>query len=283
METGLGLRPWGLPYWLFVVALCCRLRRRPLALVSIGAQPGRDRTTRLLHRWTATLATSVSVRDEGSRRALAADGVRRPVSVAPDLVLGAELGAGTVRPGTAQPGHVALGAMAYYGGPQTPERGPAVREAYTAALAKLTDELIARGHTVTLVIGDAADREVAEDVAARVAAGAVRVSPAQTLAEVASELARAEVVVASRFHTLVAALTLGRPCVALGYAPKSAELLTAFGLDPARTTQPMDRIDVTVLAAQLEQARAVPPDPGALPRLRAALDLQYDQLWKELR
>jgi polysaccharide pyruvyl transferase WcaK-like protein/glycosyltransferase involved in cell wall biosynthesis len=279
METGLGLRPWGLPYWLFVVALCCRLRRRRLALVSIGAQPGRDRTTRLLHRWTARLATSVSVRDEGSRRALVADGVRRAVAVAPDLVLGADLGVRTA----AIPGRIALGAMAYYGGPQTPDRGPAVREAYTAALAKLTDELLARGHTVTLVIGDAADREVAEDVAARVGPGEVRVSPAETLAEVAAELARAEVVVASRFHTLVAALALGRPCVALGYGPKSAELLTAFGLDPARATQPMDRIDVAALAAQLEQARAVPPDPTALPRLRAALDVQYDQLWKELR
>jgi polysaccharide pyruvyl transferase WcaK-like protein/glycosyltransferase involved in cell wall biosynthesis len=286
METGLGLRPWGLPYWLFVVALCCRLRGRRLALISIGAEPGRDRTTRRLHRWTAALATSVSVRDQGSRRALAADGVRRPVGVAPDLVFGTDLdtdlGTGV---GAGVPGHVALGVMAYYGGPQTPERGPAVREAYTAALAKLTDELLARGHTVTLVIGDAADREVAEDVAARVgtirAAGTVRVSPAQTLAEVARELARAEVVLASRFHTLVAALALGRPCVALGYAPKSAELLAAFGLDPA--TQPMDRIDAAELATQLERARGVLPDPRALPRLRAALDLQYDHLWKELR
>jgi polysaccharide pyruvyl transferase WcaK-like protein/glycosyltransferase involved in cell wall biosynthesis len=278
METGLGLRPWGLPYWLFVVALSCRLRRRRLALVSIGAQPGRDRITRLLHRWTAALATSVSVRDEGSRRALVADGVRRPVAVAPDLVLGADLGTGAVAPG-----HVVLGAMAYYGSPQTPERGPAVREAYTAAVAKLGEELLARGHTVTLVIGDAADREVAEDVAARLGAGALRVSPAETMAEVAAELARAEVVLASRFHTLVAALALGRPCVALGYAPKSAELLTLFGLDPVRVTQPMDQIDVTALAGQLEWARTVPPDPGTLPRLQAALDLQYDQLWKELR
>lgn len=278
METGLGLRPWGLSYWLFVVALSCRLRGRRLALVSIGAQPGRDLATRLLHRWTAGLATSISVRDEGSYRALVADGVRRPVGLAPDLVFGLDLEAGAE---AARPGQVALGAMAYYGGPQTPERGPAVREAYTAALAKLTDELVARGYAVTLVIGDAADREVAEDVAARAGARVVRVSPATTLVDVATELARAEVVVASRFHTLVAALVLGRPCVALGYAPKSAELLTAFGLDAA--TQPMDRIDAAALAAQLERARGLLPDRTTLPRLRAALDFQYDQLWKELR
>ena len=39
LETQLVAQPWGLPYWLFLAALSCRLRGRRVALVSVGAEP----------------------------------------------------------------------------------------------------------------------------------------------------------------------------------------------------------------------------------------------------
>jgi polysaccharide pyruvyl transferase WcaK-like protein len=279
LETGLGLRPWGLPYWLFVVALCCRLRGRTFALVSVGAQPGRDLATRLLHRWTVRLATWVSVRDEGSREAIARDGVRRDISVAPDLVLGHLEPTGLEQ----EPDEVAFGVMAYYGGGQG--NGARALSRYTTAVARATRLLAERGENVTLLIGDLADLPVAEAVARKArtarAEGEIRVSAATTLPEVAAELERAEVVVASRFHTLVAALAVGRPVVTLGYAPKSAELQSTYGLPPL--CQPIDAIDPELLIAQVERARAADkPSRETTARMREQLRAQYRELWRVL-
>lgn len=286
LETGLGLRPWGLPYWLFVTALCCRLRRRRFALVSVGVQPGQDRATRLLHRWTLRLATWVSVRDEGSRRAVADDGVERNVSIAPDLVFGHLSSTGT----PPEPDSVAVGVMAYYGA--RPGDGPRVLARYTTAMARVVRLLLERGEHVTLVIGDLADRAVAEEVARKARAsrtprsqpaeGVVEVSAADTLAEVAVELERSEVVVASRFHTLVAALAVGRPVVTLGYAPKAAELQKTYGLAPL--TQPIDRIDAELLLTQIDRARATErPSAATTARIQEQLRGQSRELWDVLR
>jgi polysaccharide pyruvyl transferase WcaK-like protein/glycosyltransferase involved in cell wall biosynthesis len=280
LETGLGLRPWGLPYWLFLTALACRIRRRRFALVSVGVQPGEDLATRLLHRWTLRLATWVSVRDEGSRAAVAADGVLREVPVVPDLVLG-DLGCSG---GEAQPDSVAVGVMAYYG--RAHRHGPDILARYTEEMALAVRTLAERGNEVTVVVGDLADRPVADAIARRVRShpteGAIRVSTASTMAAVAQELERAEVVVASRFHTLVAALAVGRPVVALGYAPKSAELQSTYGLAPL--CQPIDQIDAALLVAQVEQARAAGrPSEQTTSRIRARLLEQYHELWRVLQ
>jgi polysaccharide pyruvyl transferase WcaK-like protein len=102
------------------------------------------------------------------------------------------------------------------------------------------------------------------------------------MAAVAQELERAEVVVASRFHTLVAALAVGRPVVALGYAPKSAELQSTYGLAPL--CQPIDQIDAALLVAQVEQARAAGrPSEQTTSRIRARLLEQYHELWRVLQ
>ncbi|WGL53308.1 glycosyltransferase [Nocardioides sp. BP30] len=285
LETGLGLRPWGLPYWLFVVALCCRLRGRRFTLVSVGVQPGQDRATRLLHRWTLRLATWVSVRDEGSREAVAADGVHREVAIAPDLVFGRLAPTGIEQ----EPEEVAVGVMAYYGGGQG--NGARALARYTTSVARAVRLLAERGESVTLVVGDLADRPVAEAVARKARTGGsaraarvegeIRVSPADTLPAVAAELERAEVVVASRFHTLVAALAVGRPVVTLGYAPKSAELQSTYGLPPLR--QPIDQIDPELLIAQVERARAADrPSEETTTRMREQLRAQYRELWSVL-
>ncbi|MEX0429541.1 glycosyltransferase [Nocardioides sp. DS6] len=273
LESGLGLPPWGLPYWLLVVAVSCRLRRRPLVLLDIGAEVATDPLTRVLHRWTARLAAQVSVRDERSRQAIRRLGVRRRVDVAADLVFGLPTpGTGPVRPG-----HVVVGVMAYYGGPDTPDRGPAVLARFEEAMATTCRALLAQGRTVTLVTGDDADRPVAERVAAA-APGAV-VSPATTLAGVMVETAQAEVVVAARFHTLVAALKTTRPTVALGYAPKAADLLALFGLGGA--SQRLDAVDPQLLLAQLERVVAEADEQHmkeTCRRLEEALDDQAERL-----
>jgi polysaccharide pyruvyl transferase WcaK-like protein len=67
-------------------------------------------------------------------------------------------------------------------------------------------------------------------------------------------MARAEVVVACRFHNLICALRLARPTVSVGYAVKASDLMRAAGVPDA--VQEIGALDADALVAQVRGARA---------------------------
>ena len=71
LEDTLGTRPWGMPYWLCLIALACRLRRRAFVLLDVGANRSDDPLTRSCTSGTVALATHVSYRDVESATAMA--------------------------------------------------------------------------------------------------------------------------------------------------------------------------------------------------------------------
>ena len=77
-------------------------------------------------------------------------------------------------------------------------------------------------------------------------------------------MARADVVVASRFHNLICALKHARPTVSIGYAQKSDHLMNSLGLGDY--CQVIDHLDSAQLVAQVERAQA---DRDALSQLIA--------------
>jgi len=290
LETKLVATPWGLPFWLFVAALSCRLRGRRVALVSVGAEDARHPITRALYRWTVRLATYCSYRDEESRAAVRAMRVPPPLGeVFPDLAFALPAPAG--RP--VRQGHVVIGVMGYDGDPDRPGRGREVRRTYVDRMAEVVTRLVDTERTVTLVVGDLADRGVAREIADGVAAARPRLAPAQvvvsgaeTMRDIMREMSGAEVVVASRFHNLISALKLARPTVSLGYAEKSAHLLALFGL--GEFSQGIDDIDVGRLVAQIvevpgAQASVEPQMKETLIRLEEDLGEQFRRLSVVLR
>ena len=252
LETRLNPQPFGLPFWLFLAALSCRLRRRKVVLVSIGAEYAAHPLTRWFYRRVVRLAHYCSYRDEASRQAVrqmcATDEVGE---VFPDLAFSLAVPAAPAE----RPGHVVIGVMAYDGPPGDPNRGPGVRRAYVDSMSQLVSRMVDDGRTVTLVIGALADFGLAEEIGGLVAGarpGAeVSVSPAESLEEVMAEMAAAEVVVASRFHNVIGSLKMGRPTVSLGYAGKNARLLAEFGLEGF--DQPMESFDLDQLVAQVAE------------------------------
>ncbi len=254
LETRLISQPWGLPYWLFLAALCCRLRGRRVALVSVGAEYAAHPLTRWFYRWTVRLSDYCSYRDEASREAARRMGVPGEAGeVFPDLAF--SLAVPEAAP--ERPGHVVVGVMAFEGPPDDPNRGPAVRRTYVHKMAQLLVRLVDDGQTVTLVVGDIADFDLAEEIGGLVVAtrpGAeVSVSKADSQEAVMTEMAEAEVVVASRFHNVIGALKMRRPTVSLAYAGKNARLLAEFGLEGF--DQPMESFDAELLAGQLAEVR----------------------------
>jgi polysaccharide pyruvyl transferase WcaK-like protein len=273
-ESSLGAaNPFGLPYWLFVLALGARLRRRPLIFLSVGADRPHHPVTAFFFRHTLRLATYCSFRDELSARAAREiTGADLTAPVYPDLAFGLPLPAdGGVR----IPGRVVVGVMRFGA-----RDDHTVMESYRSKLVQVMSKLVLAGDSIRLVIGDLADLPVADDIAAAVrsSCGAdetqVAVSRAHNQTAIMDEMAQADVVVASRYHNVIAALRVGVPTVSLGYAGKNAALLERFGL--ADQDQSIEDFDPDVLLRQVQEARTSSRDDlcSVVEELQASLTEQ---------
>lgn len=255
LEETLGTQPWGLPYWLFLSAAACRVRRRRFVLLDVGADPALNPVTRWLYVATTRLATHVSYRDHQSAAVMTNVGAREPDAVAPDLAF-AHPASRSVEP---ELGRVVVGLMAYYGRGDDPVRGKDVRRRYITTMADTLAELVGSGYRVVLVGGDEVDVDVSWEVLSAVRKGhpglpegAIVVRDVATFTELTNEMRRAEVVIASRFHNLICALRLGRPTIAIGYAAKSRDLMHAVGVDGY--FQRIEELDGCSLVAQVRAA-----------------------------
>jgi polysaccharide pyruvyl transferase WcaK-like protein len=277
LESGLGAaNPFGLPFWMFLTAVMCRLRRRRFLLLSVGADEATNRVTGWFFGQILRRATYCSFRDELSRDAARdLSGARDPGPVYPDLAFQLPVPPGV---GDPVPGRLVVGVMRFSasGGGPTPE-------SYVDLWVSVITRLAESGRTVRLVIGDVADFPLAHDIVDRVRTRAsvgpevVCVSEAETQDAVMVEMSRAEVVVASRFHNVLGALRLGIPTVSLGYAEKNAVLLSTFGLEGF--DQPIEHVDPELLLRQIEDVRGDRQDIEHRLEVVASLQAQLtDQL-----
>jgi polysaccharide pyruvyl transferase WcaK-like protein len=256
LEEQLGVRPWGLPAWMLLLAVACRLLDRPFVLLAVGAEPVKNPVTRRFFVWTAHLASDLSYRDRLSEQAMAKAGARVPEAVAPDIVFGHPLGASVVP----EPDCVVVGVIAYYGRHDDPVRGARLRDDYVATLTRALVQLVDSGDRIVLVGGDRVDTDVARRV--RIAVREARpelpgdrivVRAVETFDALADQMARADVVIASRFHNLICALKLSRPTISIGYAEKSAQLMNELGL--GEYCQDIEHLDAERLVAQVRRVR----------------------------
>jgi polysaccharide pyruvyl transferase WcaK-like protein len=256
LEDSLGMRPWGMPLWLFLMAAACRIEGCAFVLLDIGAEPTRNRLTRWLYVHTANWAAHVSYRDEWSAEVMRAAGAREPEGVAPDLAFAHPLS----REVDPRPGRIVVGVMAHYGPSRDERLRKEVRETYVQSLADALVRLLDDGNEVVLLGGDLADAGVAHDVATKVSAarpdqrqGCLTVLELTGFDEVSEEMAKAEVVIASRWHNLLASLRLARPTISVGYSEKSARLMHSLGLSEYH--QRLIELDPVRLVAQVSRAR----------------------------
>ena len=256
LEESLRVRPWGLPFGLFLMAAACRLRGRPFVLLDVGAERAANPITRRLYVAGVRLAAHVSYRDHWSAAEMARAGAREPEGVAPDLAF-AHPASKLANP---EPGRLVVGVMAYYGKEDDPTRGADIRRRYVSTLAEALAQLVKAGDQVVLVPGDRVDVDVARDVRAAILSSdpafpvdAVSIRDFDDFTELTEEMAHAEVVIASRFHNLICALRLARPTVSVGYAVKNRNLMSALGVDGF--CQDIMQLDSNQLLGQVRAAR----------------------------
>jgi polysaccharide pyruvyl transferase WcaK-like protein len=270
------------------LAAIARALRKPLALVGVGAAPLHGRTARTLTRSIVRSSDLLILRDEESAGHLAAAGAPTPFRVgadaawtlmpepapadgpavmlrsatgghAPVSIDGAD-GRAVGAPGGAADGRPVVVALSHLAG------GPELAERLTAGLRPVVESGLPVRLDAWQPDGDA---ELAAAVATRLDDPRVSVAaPPADLDEARESMNGARLVLAQRFHALVAAAGAGVPALAVAHEPKLEGLAR-------RLEQPAVAADAPPATLAGEVLRAVdgaPPAPDAIERERASAE-----------
>lgn len=278
----------GLPLAFFSWCLAARLRGAKIAFVSVGAGPIKHPFSRLLLKAAVRMASYRSYRDRISKDFLTHIGVDTTAdSVYPDLTFSLPV-TGMRKTTIDYKGALAVGlGLMTYQGWYNDEAG----SCYPRYLEKITEFaiwLFDHGHSVRLLIGDHTDLRAVRDLQTRIAEKRPSLSadrcaavPCRSLHDLMREIAKTDVVVATRFHNVVCALKLARPVISVGYADKNDALMTEAGL--GRFCQAIESLDVDLLIRQFTELTADADIwhqvlRGIQPRYRARLAHQESAL-----
>ena len=124
-------------------------------------------------------------------------------------------------------------------------------------LTEVTRCLLERGDTVVFLVGQDVDEDAVNRIRRRLpdhVLNRVERPSIQSYSGLLDAVATTDLVVATRFHNVVAALSLSRMVVSLGYAPKNADLLSTLGL--RNFDQAVDEADASWVIARVEDIRA---------------------------
>jgi polysaccharide pyruvyl transferase WcaK-like protein len=265
------------------------LQRKPVVFWSVGADDLPSGATRALARSALHAATTVTVRDDHSARAVETLGEPAPRQVL-DAVLALRAPEHALDPAHPGPPVVAVGVFNARGA-KAADGSLVDAERYEAELVRTVCGLVEGGDDVVLLGGAAIDAVVVDDVTARCEdvlgsdATHLRRGAYDDHATVCDTLAHADLAVVSRYHSTMAALTTGTPTVSVGYGPKNRDLMARFDqeqyctdLSDARAEEILGLVAALRRRASLE-ARAV---QHAAARLRERARAELDDLTRML-
>jgi len=235
---------WGHPFALFKWTVAARLAGRPVAVASVGVSRLRSRLSRLFIGAVLRLATYRSFRDLQSRELAAriASSVRSD-AVVPDLAfampaarLARSAGARSLARGRpiVAVSPIAFGRPGYW-----PTPNAATYERYLATMKQLIERLLDRGYFLLFVWSSMPDDRLAlSEILARFsAAERTQLDSESSIAaidhgrweDLAAALKDADLVIASRLHSVILSLLLRKPPVAISFDPKVDRLMEDFG------------------------------------------------------
>jgi polysaccharide pyruvyl transferase WcaK-like protein len=231
-----GLLNWG-PYGLFRWSVVAKLSGCKLMFVSIGAGPLNSAAGRFLTRLMLSLADYRSYRDSSTKQYLM--GIGFDVAndqVCPDLAFSLPEG-DTQRPDQRPNPRtvVGLGVMHYMGRYAEPDQ--AIQATYLQCFVQFVTWLIDRGYAVRLLIGDLGDTPTREEFARLLeqrlpACEESRIvdEPIRSVADLLSQIAATDLVVATRFHNAILSFASGKPTISISFHHKCASLMNAMGM-----------------------------------------------------
>ncbi len=254
LHPACGRAPLSLLRRTAAVAGVSKALRKPLALVGVGAAPLHGQAARTLARGIVHAADLLVLRDEESAGHLAAIGAPTPFRVGADS-------AWTLVPDPPAPtrGGPVVVALSHLSG------GRELADALAAGLDPVLDAGIPVRLDPWQPDGDAA---LAAAVVSRLGDRVQLTPPPPDLLTAREGMLGARLVLAQRFHALVAAASAGVPALAVAHEPKLAGL--ARRLDQPAVAA--DAPPATLSSAVLSALDSAPPSPDAVRRERASAE-----------
>jgi polysaccharide pyruvyl transferase WcaK-like protein len=285
-----GIGPLDLHYEILKWALVAKARRCKVLFVSVGAGPIQDPLSRWIVKSAISLADYRSYRDSFSKDYLDRIGfTTQSDSVYPDLAFSLTPEVPRPQERNGKPRVIGIGLMDYYGRRSRPEEGEGAYRRYLEKVTAFVAWLLDRDYTVQLLIGDVSyDTRVKGDVKAMLqerhparARGRIVDVPVASVEQLITELAKTDMVVATRFHNILLALMLNKPVVALSYHEKITSLMSGVGL-----AEYCQDIEVPGVDGLVERFTRLERNEGATRSLierkaeeyRSSLDEQYARI-----
>jgi polysaccharide pyruvyl transferase WcaK-like protein len=254
-----GTRPHEMPYDLFRWSTAARLARRPWVMAGIGAGPITHPTSRWLMRQTARNSTVVTYRDEVSRAFMSQlDDSNVEAPVQPDIVFAVprEIRTRLADENPGPPKRVGIGLMTYYGWNDDPQAGLPLFDGYIAAMIEIAKRLVLDGHAINIITGQASDEVAVSCFLAGLDREIPNRPPHSVVAEPIVDFAGllrqvdcCDVVIATRYHNVIASILTGKPVLAIGYADKFRDLMQSVQM--GEMCRDIDEIDVDAVLADV--------------------------------
>jgi len=280
--------PWGYPFTLYKWTLLAKLTGTRVALLSVGAGPVDSSLSKFFFRRVLNLVNYRSYRDAISSRLMESFGIKGSHPVLPDLVYSFRLPA--PKPAQARAARAVVGTnpVPFLDGRYWPTSDDARYENYVRKFARFAEWLDESGHSVlffptqtradALTIGDIRQEMNGHGQSPNLLPG----SPIHTLEDLVSEISRADLVVANRYHAILISLMMNKPVLGVAYHEKSRALLEQAG-------QGEYVLDIADFKAEelIERFSAMEADAAAIKKriaermapLRKALEEQYDTVF----
>lgn len=233
-------------YYLGVIGMAL-LRRKPVVIYGQGLGPLHCKRNRTLVKWVFNHVRAIHVRDDESYALLRELGVKGPVQVAPDPVLGID---GDVVDN--EKGHHLLEGLGYEG--KRPLALMALREwagtDYVQEFAALGDALVEQGYSVGLLaMHYDQDETIAQAVCEKMHGHAFVIADAYDTPTLFSIFDNADLVVGMRLHALIIGAALDKDVMAISYDPKVTSFMKMIhnphcvALEEVSATRLIDTID----------------------------------------
>jgi polysaccharide pyruvyl transferase WcaK-like protein len=278
---------WAFPISLYKWSVLSRLAGTKVALLSVGAGPISSSFSQFLIRRVLRMCSYRSYRDTISSELVTRIGSKGLHPVFPDLAYSMRLPEPRPVPTDKKAVVVGINPVPFYDGRYWATPNPARYQDYVDKFARFGQWLDQNGYSTLFFPTQArADVLTIQDIRAAMNRGGnstrmLEGLPIQSIGDLVTEIARADLVIANRYHGILLSLALNKPVLGVAYHEKSRALLEQVGqgdyvlnIGDFSFEELVEKFKALhAHAAQSKEeiaARIVP--------LREALDRQYDSV-----
>lgn len=276
--------PWGFPYTVFKFTLLSKFSGTKVALLSVGAGPLHSPLSRFFARRVLNMVDYRSYRDAESRQLATELGVKGSHPVLPDLVYSLQVPAPKAATAETARTVVGMNPIPFYDPRYWHIADTQRYEKYVAEFSRFADWTERNGHAIfffatqmrsDILTNDDIHRGMKESNSPNVLSS----NRIEGLQDLITEISRADLIVANRYHGILFSLAMSKPVLGIIYQEKGRALMAQAGQgDYVIEAKDLNAEKMIELMKSLEtNAGAIREQiSGRLEPLRKALRDQYD-------